>query len=114
MARSSSTAPSTEVIPKLSREICLRLLGDLERAKRPVLYATKCSLDNSIYNHKVGYLTPGGKKVATELNVSSVKKMSRAVFLLEVLLRNIESGAVNTKRELYYIAKGQVKHDPSL
>ncbi len=105
---------SGEDIPKLSKELCQRLLHDLESAKRPVLYATKCSLDNSIYNHKVGYLTPGDKKVATELNVSSVKKMSRAIFLLEVLLRNIDTGAVNTKRELYYIAKGEVKHNPIL
>src|SRR3954468_19659202 len=107
-------ASTEQTIPKLSKELCNRLLTDLERAKRPVLYATKCSLDNANYNHKTGYLTPGPKKVATELNVSSVKKMSRAIFLLEVLLRNIETGAVNTKRELYYIAKGQVKHDPSL
>ena len=107
--------PSTDQnIPKLSKELCNRLLQDLERAKRPVLYATKCSLDNSIYNHKVGYLTPGSKKVATELNVSSVKKMSRAIFMLEVLLRNIDTGAVNTKRELYYISKGYIKHDSSL
>ncbi|MGZ3698285.1 MAG: DNA topoisomerase VI [Bdellovibrionota bacterium] len=101
-------------IPKLSRELCNRLLTDLERAKRPVLYATKCSLDNALYNHKMGYLTPGNKKVATELNVSSVKKMSRAIFLLEILLRNLETGAVNTKRELYYIAKGEIKHNPVL
>lgn len=79
-----------QLIPKMSRELCSRLLSDLEKAKRPVLYATKCSLDNSIYNHKVGYLTPGNKKVATELNVSSVKKMSRAIFILEILLRNID------------------------
>src|SRR3984885_12612645 len=98
-------------IPVLSRALCNRLLLDLERAKRPVLYATKCALDNCNYNPKVGYLTPGNKKVATELNVSSVKKMSRAIFMLEVLLRNIDSGAVNTKRELYYIAKGYVKHE---
>jgi DNA topoisomerase-6 subunit A len=92
---------SDQDIPKVSKELCSRLLGDLERAKRPVLYATKCSLDNARYNPKVGYFTPGPKKVATELNVSSVKKMSRAIFMLEVLLRNIETGAVNTKRELY-------------
>src|SRR6476620_12545695 len=98
-------------LPKFSREICERLLADLEKAKRPVLLATKCSLDNSRYNHKNGFLTPGPKKVATELNVSSVKKMSRAIFMLEVLLRNIDTGAVNTKRELYYIAKGYVKHE---
>lgn len=101
-------------LPKFSREICERLLADLERAKRPVLYATKCSLDNAIYNHKVGFLTPGEKKVATELNVSSVKKMSRAIFLLEVMLRNLETGGVNTKRELYYIAKGEVKHNAAM
>jgi DNA topoisomerase-6 subunit A len=94
--------------------MCLRMLGDLEKAKRPVLLATKCTLDNSEYDHKVGYLTPGDKKVRTELNVSSVKKMSRAIFMLEVLLRNIDTGAVNTKRELYYISKGYIKHDPKM
>jgi DNA topoisomerase VI subunit A len=107
-------ATPDQTIPKLSKELCNRLLTDLEKAKRPILYATKCALDNAKYNHKVGYLTPGPKKVATELNVSSVKKMSRAIFMLEVLLRNIDTGAVNTKRELYYISKGYIKHDPRL
>jgi DNA topoisomerase VI subunit A len=101
-------------IPKLSKELCNRLLRDLENAKRPVIEATKCSLDNSRYDFKVGYLTPAGKKVRTELNVSSVQKMSRAIFMLEILLRNIGTKAVNTKRELYYIAKGTIKSDPSL
>src|SRR6476619_342668 len=110
---SAATAPD-QVIPKMSKELCSRLLTDLEKAKRPVLYATKCSLDNAVYNHKVGYLTPGSKKVATELNVSSVKKMSRAIFMLEILLRNIDTGAVNTKRELYYISKGEIKHNPMM
>jgi DNA topoisomerase-6 subunit A len=101
-------------IPKLSRELCEVMLRDLENAKRPVLEATKCALDNTFYNPKVGYLTPGDKVVKTELNVSSVQKMSRAIFFLEILLRNLESGAVNTKRELYYMAKGEVKHNPKL
>ena len=105
---------STDIIPKLSKDLCSRLLADLEKARRPVLLATKCSLDNSKYNPKIGYLTPGPKKVRTELNVSSVKKMSRAIFLLEVLLRNLDTGAVNTKRELYYIAKGEIKHNSKL
>ncbi len=101
-------------IPKMSKELCSRLLADLEKAKRPVLYATKCSLDNSRYDAKVGYLTPGPKKVATELNVSSVKKMSRAIFMLEILLMKLETAAVHTKRELYYISKGEIKHNPHL
>lgn len=101
-------------VKKLSIEMCEQLLRDLEKARRPVLEATKCSLDNSFYNPKVGYLTPGDKKVATELNVSSVQKMSRAIFMLELILRNIEVGATNTKRELYYISKGEIKHDPAL
>lgn len=104
----------SENLPKMSKDLCNRMLTDLENAKRPILEAIKCSLDNSRYNPKVGYLTPGNKKVRTELNVSSVQKMSRAIFLLEVLLRNIDTGAVNTKRELYYIAKGEVKHSPEL
>ncbi|MBI1862189.1 MAG: DNA topoisomerase VI [Deltaproteobacteria bacterium] len=103
-----------ESLPKISKDLCSRLLSDLEAAKRPVLEAVKCSLDNSFYNPKVGFLTPGKKMVRTELNVSSVQKMSRAIFLLEILLRNVETGAVNTKRELYYMAKGEVKHSPEL
>jgi len=101
-------------IPKLSKDLCQVLLRDLENARRPILEATKCSLDNSRYDFKVGYLTPGPKKVKTELNVSSVQKMSRAIFMLEIILRNIETGAVNTKRELYYISKGEIKHNPGL
>lgn len=105
---------SGQDIAKVSKELCNLLLKDLEQAKRPVLMATKCALDNALYNAKIGFLTPGDKKVKTELNASSVKKMSRAVFMLEILLRNIDSGAVNTKRELYYISKGETKHSPQL
>lgn len=101
-------------VKKLSVEMCERLLRDLEKARRPVFEATKCALDNCFYNPKVGYLTPGDKKVATELNVSSVQKMSRAIFMLELILRNLDVGATNTKRELYYISKGEIKHNPAL
>lgn len=103
-----------ETIPQISKTLCNRLLTDLENARRPVLEAIKCSLDNSKYDPKLGYLTPMNKMVRTELNVASVQKMSRAIFLLEVLLRNLDTGNVNTKRELYYIAKGEVKHNPDL
>jgi len=101
-------------IPQLSQKLCQRLLTDLEKARRPVIYATKCSLDNARYEHKKGYLTPGPKKVATELNVNSVKKMSRAIFMLEILMRNLQVNSVNTKRELYYISKGEIKHHSHL
>jgi hypothetical protein len=49
---------NTDSIPKLSRELCSRLLADLEQAKRPVIYATKCSLDNANYSQKVGFEEP--------------------------------------------------------
>jgi DNA topoisomerase-6 subunit A len=103
----------TKDIPKEAKILCDDMLADLEKAKRPVLEAIKCALDNSFYNPKVGYLTPGDKTVKTELNVSSVQKMARTVFLLEVLLGNLKSGAVNTKREIYYISKGLVKSNPN-
>lgn len=102
----------TKDIPKIAKLLCDDMLKTLEQAKRPELQAIKCSLDNSIYSPAVGYLTPGKKKVRTELNVSSVQKMSRVVFFLEMLLTNIDIGAVNTKRELYYRAKGLVKDNP--
>lgn len=104
----------TKDIPREARALCDAVLKELEMANRPVLEAVKCALDNSNYNPKLGYLTPGDKKVRTELNVSSVQKMARVIFLLEILLRNLDSGAVNTKRELYYIAKGSVKSNSRL
>jgi DNA topoisomerase VI subunit A len=102
----------TKDIPQEAKILCDILLTDLEKGKRPVLEAVKCALDNSLYNPKVGYLTPGDKRVRTELNVSSVQKMARTVFMLEILLANLKSGAVNTKRELYYISKGLVRSNP--
>lgn len=99
----------TKDIPKVSKEMCDQMLRDLEKGQRPVLEAVKCALDNSFYNQKTGYLTPGEKVVRTELNVSSVQKMARTIFMLEILLNNLDTGAVNTKRELYYMSKGLVK-----
>ena len=96
-------------IPKMAVDVCETMLKDLEKAKRPVLSAIKCSLDNSDYDAKTGYLVPKGKMVQSELNVSSVQKISRAIFLLEILLNNLDGGLVNTKRELYYISKGLIK-----
>src|SRR3954464_8945450 len=101
-------------IPKESRILAEKMLSDLEKSKRPVLEAVKTSLDNAFYNPKVGYLTPGDKMVKTELNVSSVQKLARVVFILEILLRNLEKSAVNTKREIYYICKGEIKGNKRL
>lgn len=101
-------------IPKEARMIANEMLSDLEKSKRPILEAVKTSLDNSFYNPKVGFLTPGDKVVRTELNVSSVQKLARVVFMMEILLRNLDIGSVNTKRELYYICKGLIKGDGKL
>jgi len=103
---------SDKNIPKMAKELCDEMLKSLEKAQRPALQAIKCSLDNSIYKASKGYFTPGDKKVTTELNVSSVQKLARTVFLLDIMLNNLKNGTVNTKRELYYIAKGTSKSDP--
>lgn len=105
---------SNKNIPQIAQALCDKMLKDLERAKRPVLEAVKCSLDNAFYEARKGYFTPGDKRVRTELNVSSVQKMARTVFMLDILLNNIKTGGVNTKRELYYMAKGHVKSDNKL
>lgn len=101
-------------IPAEARRMAEAMLTDLEKSKRPVLEAVKTTLDNSFYNPKVGYLTAGDKVVRTELNVSSVQKLARVVFLLEIILNNLEISAVNTKRELYYMCKGLIKRDTKL
>jgi DNA topoisomerase-6 subunit A len=112
--RTTRLAKADKDVIEMGHALCERLLSDLEAARRPALQATKCSLDNALYNASVGYLTPGDKKVSTELNVSSVKKMARAVFYLEILLRNVRIRNVNTKRELYYVAKGLVRSNAQL
>ncbi|MGZ3735902.1 MAG: DNA topoisomerase VI [Bdellovibrionota bacterium] len=99
-------------IPKEAKALAEQMLTDLEKSKRPVLEAVKTSLDNAFYDSKVGYLTPGDKVVRTELNVSSVQKLARVVFILEILLNNLSIRAVNTKREIYYMCKGKIKGDP--
>ncbi len=104
----------TKDIPKEARLLCDTMLQELEGAHRPVLEAVKCTLDNSYYNPKVGYLTPGDKRVRTELNVSSVQKMARVIFMLDQLITKITSNAVHTYREYYYIAKGEMKNDKRL
>lgn len=114
MSKMIQIREQTKNIPHEVRVICDQMLKDLENAKRPTLDAIKCTLDNSFYNPKVGFLTPGDKVVTTELNVSSVQKMARVVFLMEILLRNMDIGSVNTKREIYYIAKGLIKSEKNL
>lgn len=111
MARLMSIRELKIDIPKEAKILADKMLKDLENSKRPVLEAVKTSLDNSFYDSKVGYLTPGDKKVRTELNVSTVQKLARVVFMMEILLRNLDIGSVNTKRELYYICKGLIKGD---
>jgi DNA topoisomerase-6 subunit A len=101
-------------IRKEAKILCESILSDLEKAKRPVLEAVKCSLDNSFYNSKVGFLTAGDKVVKTELNVSSVQKMTRTIFMLEILLEKLIGAATHTKREYYYIVKGMIKKNPEL
>lgn len=113
MSKMIQTRAQTIDIPKEVRLICDQMLKDLENAKRPTIEAIKCTLDNSFYNPKVGYLTAGDKVVTTELNVSSVQKMARMVFLMEILLGNMTKDAVATKREIYYIAKGLIKKNGS-
>ena len=109
MAHSVSIRKPTKNIPRSAIRLCEKILKDLEQVRRPVLSAIKCSLDNSAYSPHKGYLTPKGKMVRSELNVSSVQKIARTVFLLDILVGNIKSGLINTKREIYYISKGLIK-----
>lgn len=102
--------PVKDII-RQSRSLCEDMLKKLQKKKPPILQAIKCSLDNSYYDHKKGYLVSKGKKVSSELNVSSVQKISRSLFLMDILLGNLRSKAVNTKREIYYIAKGLIRSD---
>ena len=113
-AFSKRVAKDDSAVFKMGTDLCELMLADLEAARRPTLQATKCALDNALYDSKLGFLRPGSKKVTSELNVGSVKKISRAIFFLEILMRNVRIGNVNTKRELYYVAKGLIRSNASL
>ena len=83
MSKKASSGVSQKEMISKARALCDKMLKDLEEAKRPVLECIKCSLDNSEYDSRLGYLTPIGKMVRSELNVSSVQKLARTVFMLK-------------------------------
>jgi DNA topoisomerase-6 subunit A len=89
-------------------------MKDLEEAKKPIILSTKESVDNAIYDQKLGILVPGDKKNAIQLDVSSIKKMTRMLFIARILIRNLKARAVNSLREIYYISKGETKSNPDL
>ena len=105
----SRLAASPAAVITEAQKLCLSFLKTLAKSLPPKFQAVKCSLDNAFYDSKKGYLTPKGKKVTSELNVSSIQKITRTVFFMDILLQNLRTGAVNTKREIYYIAKGLIK-----
>lgn len=106
-----NTGNNKDTIAILER-VCFDIMNDLEKAKKPVIYSTKESADNAIYDPKLGHFVPGDKKKSIELNASSIKKMSRMLFVGRILSNNLKQGAVNTLREVYYVSKGLIKSNP--
>jgi DNA topoisomerase-6 subunit A len=107
------TGNNVDVIAILEK-VVLQIMDDLEAAKKPVITSTKESVDNAIYDQKLGILVPGDKKNSIQLDVSSIKKMTRMLFVARILINNLKSGAVNSLREIYYISKGFFKSNPGL
>lgn len=97
-----------------AKALCLKMIIDLKNGKKPKLEAVKCSLDNAIYDTKLHYLRPGDKVITTELSVNSIKKLTRTIVVLDILLENSLSGYVMSRRELYYLIKSYSKNDKSL
>ena len=75
-----------------AKNMCFKMIDDLKKGKKPKLEAVKCSLDNAIYDSKLHFLRPGDKTVTTELNVSSIKKLTRTIIVLDILLENSVAG----------------------
>lgn len=108
-----NTGNNVEVISIL-KNVCLQIMKDLEKSQKPLILSTKESADNAIYDPKLGYFVPGDKKISIELNVNSIKKMTRMLFMARILINQLQEGNVATLRECYYIAKGNIKGTPSL
>ena len=103
-----NTGNTVQVIDILEK-VCLHIMKDLEQSKKPLILSTKESADNAVYDPKLGFFVPGDKKLSIELNVSSIKKMTRMLFMARILINNLKAGTVATMRECYYIAKGNIK-----
>lgn len=99
---------------KKAKDICLQMIEDLKAGRKPKLEAVKCALDNAIYDEKLHILRAGSKLVTTELNVNSIKKLTRTIVVLDVLLENSMSNLVMSRRELYYLIKSYSKNDSTL
>ena len=107
------TGNNVDVVGILNK-VVLQIMDDLEAAKKPIILSTKESVDNAIYDPKLGILIPGDKKSSIQLDVSSIKKMTRMLFIAKLLIRNLKAGAVNSSREIFYISKGETKSNPEL
>ena len=101
-------------ITEAIQAVCRKIIEDLENAKRPAIQSIKESADNAIYDFTKGILVPGDKKNTVELNVGSIKKMTRMLLVAEMLLENVKQGVVNQKREIYYRLKSILKGDAIL
>lgn len=99
---------------KIIQTVALKIMKDLEEAKKPFIEATKESGDNAIYDSKLGFFVPGDKKLTVSLDVGSIKKMTRMLFVAKILINNLQNGSVNSLREIYYRCKGAIKSNPSL
>lgn len=97
-----------------AKKVCLQMIEDLKAGRKPKLSAVKCALDNAIYDPKLHILRAGDKTVMTELNVNSIKKLTRTIIVLDVLLENSLANLVMSRRELYYLIKSYSKNDPAL
>lgn len=107
------TGNDVEVLKTLDK-VTNQILSDLEKAKKPQILSTKESADNALYDPSLGYFIAGDKKISIELNVGSIKKMTRMLFVAKILKGLLETGTVATLRECYYICKGQIKSQPFL
>lgn len=106
-------AENDKFIETAIKKICVQIIDDLEKAKRPSIQSIKQSADNAVYDFKKGILVPGDKKNTIELNVGSIKKLTRMLLVAELLLQNVKNGVVNSKREIYYRIKNTLKGNPN-
>jgi DNA topoisomerase-6 subunit A len=108
-----NTGNNVDVVGILEK-VVLQIMDDLDHAKKPVIQSTKEAMDNAVYDKQLGILIPGDKMNSVQLDVSSIKKMTRMLFVARILINNLKSGAVNSAREIYYISKGFIKNNKSL
>ena len=96
------------------REAGAKIIKEADRMYREILKSGSTgmkfpirSLTNVEYNDKVGYLRLLDRKVERRLTYTTAKTFAQSMRMMSEAKRLVDTGDIASKREIYYVAKGE-------